>query len=301
MSLALLANDESAAGFEIAMLKLLDKCPALDAVEKGIRAIEADCGVDSVGAGGFPNMLGEVECDAAIMCGWTLKTGAVGALKNYLHAISVARQVMERLPHVLLVGEGAEKFAAEIGAKKGEMLTPDKQAEHEEWYKEHQGYEKHLLDMIKHSVEAQNVRGTAVFLVRDRDGHMAGGTSSSGWIYKYPGRIGDSSVIGAGLYVDERYGGAACTHTGEMTIRAGTARAVVAYMKKGATVEEACNEAMDDLESLKGGYLATVALHAMDKDGRPHIVSTSSKDGYLYWTEDMERFVERKAVLRITP
>ena len=81
MSVVLLANDESAAGVEIAMLKLLDKCPALDAVEKGIKAVEADTRVDSVGAGGFPNMLGEVECDAAIMCGHTLRTGAVGALK----------------------------------------------------------------------------------------------------------------------------------------------------------------------------------------------------------------------------
>ena len=296
MSLALLANDESASGFEIAMLKLLDKCPALDAVEKGIKAVEADTGVDSVGAGGFPNMLGEVECDAAIMCGQTLRTGAIGALKNYLHAISVARQVMERLPHVLLGGEGAEKFAAEIGARKADMLTPEKQAEHEEWYRKHQGYEKHLIDMMKHSVDSQNVRGTAVVLARDRDGHLAGGTSSSGWMYKYPGRIGDSSVIGAGLYVDDRYGGAACTHTGEMTIRAGTARAVVAYMKKGATVEEACNEAMDDLRALEGGYLATVALHAMDRDGRPYVISTDPVDGYSYWTEDMEKPEESKAV-----
>jgi L-asparaginase len=297
MSLALLANDESASGIEIAMLKLLDKCPALEAVEKGIKAVEADTRVDSVGAGGFPNMQGEVECDAAIMCGLTLRSGAVGALKNYLHAISVARQVLERLPHVLLVGEGAGKFAAEIGAGRGDMLTPGKQAEHEAWYQKHRGYEKHLIDMMEHSVDSQNVRGTSVFLARDRDGHLAGGASSSGWMYKYPGRIGDSAVIGAGLYVDDRYGGAACTHTGEMTIRAGTARAVVAYMKKGATVEEACNEAMDDLKALKGGYLATVALHAMDLDGRPYVISTDPEDGYFHWTEDMEAPEERKAVL----
>jgi beta-aspartyl-peptidase (threonine type) len=298
MSMALLANDESAAGFQIAMLKLMDKCPALDAVERGIRAVEADTQVDSVGAGGFPNMLGEVECDAAVMCGRTLRTGAVGGLKNFLHAISVARQVMERLPHVLLVGEGAEKFAAEIGAEKARMLTPEKQAEHEEWYRKHRGYEKHLTDLIKHSVEAQNARGTSIILALDRNGQMAGGASSSGWMYKYPGRIGDSAVVGAGLYVDERYGGAACTHTGEMTIRAGTARAVVAYMKKGATVEEACNEAMDDLLALKGGYLATVALHAMDKDGKPYVISTDPEDGYSYWTDSMEHFEEHKATAR---
>jgi beta-aspartyl-peptidase (threonine type) len=300
-----LANDESAAGAPMVIQALSAGRSVLDAVELGIRAVEADAKVDSVGLGGFPNMLGQVECDAALMCGRTLRTGAVGALKGYLHAISVARQVMERTPHVMLVGVGAERFAAEIGAKKCDLLTEEKRAEYEQWLTDHLEPEDlvrwpdvPLVVFTRYSKDAQNARGTSVFLVRDRDGHMAGGVSSSGWMYKYPGRLGDSAVIGAGLYVDDRHGGAACTRTGEMAIRAGTARAVVAYMKKGAAVGEACHEAMDDLGALEGGYAGPVAVHAMDREGRPYVLSTSEEDGYLYWEEGVRDVENRKAVVR---
>jgi L-asparaginase len=307
MAAVLLANDECAAGFGAALDVVRGGGSALDAVEVGIRAVEAETGVDSVGRGGFPNMLGEVECDAAIMCGQTLSTGAVGALKGYLHAISVARAIMEKLPHVMLVGDGASRFAAEMEAREVDMLTPEKRAEYEKWIEDlvgpegvaklrgapkvpRQPGEEHqpLTELMKHAVDAQNARGTSIFLARDNDGRLAGGTSSSGWMYKFPGRIGDSAIIGAGLYVDDRYGGAACTRTGEMTIRAGTARAVVAYMKKGATVSEACHEAIDDLEDLKGGYAGPVTIHALDREGNTYVITTNSEDGYLYWAQESE-------------
>jgi beta-aspartyl-peptidase (threonine type) len=147
------------------------------------------------------------------------------------------------------------------------------------------------------SENPQASHGTTVFLVRSKDGNLAGGVSTSGWAYKYPGRLGDSPIIGAGLYVDNRYGAVACSHTGEMTIRAGTSRAIIAYIKKGATVEEACHEALDDLRALKGGYIGRVVIHAMDKDGKPCVVGLGFEEEvpYWYWREGMREAECRKA------
>jgi N4-(beta-N-acetylglucosaminyl)-L-asparaginase len=112
---------------------------------------------------------------------------------------------------------------------------------------------------------------------------LAGGTSSSGLARKYPGRIGDSAVIGAGLYVDNRHGACACTHTGEMTIRAATARSVVLAMAKGATVDEACREALEDLRALEEGYLGPVVIHAIARDGRPFVTSNQDLGDSITW------------------
>jgi L-asparaginase len=269
----------------------------LDAVEGGIRVVELDPKVRSVGFGGAPNIIGQMECDASIMCGASLRTGAVGALKNYFHAISVARQVMERTPHVMLVGEGAEIFAAEIGEGKGNLLSEEAKADYERWLKDHVSPEVlskwpnvPLASLTPLSANPGAAHGTTVFLVRTNEGNLAGGVSTSGWAYKYPGRLGDSPIIGAGLYVDNRYGAVACTHTGEMTIRAGTSRAIIAYIKKGATLQEACHEALDDLWALKGGYLGRVAIHAIDSGGTPYVVSLGLESSmpYWFWTEGMK-------------
>jgi L-asparaginase len=270
---------------------------ALDAVEAGIRVVELDPKVRSVGFGGAPNILGQMEGDASIMCGASLRTGAVGALKNYFHPISVARQVMERTPHVMLVGEGAELFAAEIGERKGNLLSEEARADYESWLKDHvprEGYERWpdvpLASLIPLPANRGTAHGTTVFLVRSSEGNLAGGVSTSGWAYKYPGRLGDSPIIGAGLYVDNRFGAVACTHTGEMTIRAGTSRTIIAYVKKGATVEEACHEALDDLRVLKGGHMGRVVIHAVDRAGIPYVVGLGLDEGipYWFWTEGMK-------------
>jgi len=254
---------------------------ALDAVEAGIRVVEADTGIDSVGRGGAPNLLGVVSCDAAVMDGATGRTGAVGNLRYYLHAVSVARQVMERLPHVFLVSEGAERFAREIGAEKAEMLTEEARARYERWMIEHAPASVRsdlshadLVQLAWESSREKTAGGTVVFLCLDRNGDIAAGTSTSGWAQCYPGRLGDSPVIGAGLYADNRYGACGCTHVGEMTIRACTARSVVLYMKAGASAQEACLEAVRDLRSLKGGYLGPVIIHAVDRRGESFVIST---------------------------
>jgi beta-aspartyl-peptidase (threonine type) len=305
MGAAVLTNGEGGVGIQRAVDTLANNGSALDAVEAGIRVVELNPSVRSVGFGGAPNVLGEMECDAAIMCGATLCTGAVGALKNYFHAISVARKVIERTPHVMLVGEGAAIFAAEIGEKKGNLLSDEARADYEQWLKDHvppdvltRWPDVSLASLIPGSTDSSTVHGTTAFLVRTNDGNFAGGVSTSGWAYKYPGRLGDSPIIGAGLYVDNRYGAVACTHTGEMTIRAGTSRAVIAYLKKGATLPEACHESLDDLRALKGGHLGPVVVHTMDAAGTPCVVGMGlEKSPYWFWAEGMTGIECRNAVI----
>jgi L-asparaginase / beta-aspartyl-peptidase len=296
MSGIVLANDMGEVGMAAAVEVLERGGSALDAVEAGILRVEADEKVRWVGRGGDPNLLGEIECDAAIMNGADRAAGAVGALVGYLHAIRVARRVMERLPHVMLVGRGAARFAAECGEAPADLFTDEAEERYRAWIAKHVPAERReklpdgpLADLTWPSAIPDHAKGTTVFLVRDGAGRIAGGTSSSGWAYKYPGRLGDSPIIGAGLYVHDQFGACGCTHTGEMTIRAGTATSVIRYMQKGASVEDACREAVVDLSSLAGGYLGPVVIHALDGDGSPFVVSTTSKaetPWYWVWSED---------------
>ncbi len=208
MGAVVLSNDQGGVGIQTTIDTLMNKGSALDAVEAGIRVVELDPRVRSVGFGGAPNILGQMECDASIMCGASLRTGAVGALKNYFHAISVARQVMERTPHVMLVGEGAETFAAEIGEKKGNLLSEEAKADYENWLKNHvppavlsKWPDVPLASLVLPSADVGTAHGTTVFLVRTNDGNLAGGVSTSGWAYKHPGRLGDSPIIRRQVYM----------------------------------------------------------------------------------------------------
>lgn len=306
MTSVVLSNGEGAVGMPAAIDAVRSGQTALDAIEAGIRVVELDPAVRSAGLGGAPNVLGVMECDASIMCGATLRTGAVGALQDYFHAISVARQVMERTPHVMLVGAGAARFAAEIGERKGQLLSDEARAEYEKWIRDHVPPQLGstwpnvpLAPVVWPSAEPETAKGTTCFLVRTPDRNWGGGVSTSGWGYKYPGRLGDSPIIGAGMYVDNRYGAAACTHTGEMTIRAGTARAVIASLERGASAEAACRDALDDLRYLRGGYLGPVIVHVMDREGAPFVASIGLKDPrqYWYWQEGMEKADCRQVLL----
>lgn len=298
-----LANSEGRFGMAAAVEALRSGASALDAVETGIRPVEAETSVRSVGRGGAPNLLGEVECDAAIMEGTTLQAGAVGAVKETLHVISLARRVLEGLPHVFLVGAGAEQYAREVGLAPEEMLTPEARAAHERWLAENapEDLEGHrLADLAWKAVRGRASGGTTVFLALDQEGRLAGGTSTSGMARSYPGRLGDSPVIGGGLYVDDRYGACGCTHAGEMAIRAATARSVILYIKGGASVEEACHEAVKDLRHLQGGHQGAVIIHAIDARGTPCVLSTRPvpKDPtYCFWSEEMAAFETRATVV----
>lgn len=305
MRAVILTNSEGRPGVNTAVEALRMGRTALDAIESGIRIVELDPTIRTVGFGGAPNILGEMELDASIMCGTTQRAGAVGALKGFLHPISVARQVMERTPHVMLVGGGAARFAAAIGAESGKLLSDESRAEYERWLADSLTLEQKsrwpdvpLHELIPPISRTGKPGGTTCFLARGNDGQYAGGVSTSGWAYKHPGRLGDSPVIGAGLYVDDRHGAAACTNTGEMTIRAGTSRAVVAYMKKGASVSEACREALDDLRALRGGYLGPVVVHAIDRDGNVEVAgfALAKEASYWYWRDGMDKPENRSVI-----
>jgi beta-aspartyl-peptidase (threonine type) len=297
MTKIILTGSEGGAGMQAAADALRHGLPALDIVETAIRPVETDPTVRSVGLGGYPNLLGQIELDASIMDGWTMRSGAVGALQGYLHPISIARQVMERLPHVMLVGEGAARFAAEIGAEMGDNLTEEARQSWEKWLTEHASTADQakwpnvpLAEYARLSADPETAGGTTVALVQDSASGMAAGVSTCGWAFKYPGRLGDSPIVGAGLYADDRWGAAACTGMGELTIRAGTARAVVLYIKMGMDVRHACREAIADLRTLQRQWQGGVTLHAIDHDGNPYVI-TIGREGpqpYWIWKEGMD-------------
>jgi len=283
-------NNEGTPGVPETARLLAEGRPALDAIEAGIRLVEADETIRTVGRGGWPNLLGEVELDAAVMDGTTLRTGAVGAVRGYLHPISIARAVMRRLPHVFLVGAGAERFAREIGAEPGENLIADSARVWRNWFKaevpeadQKRWPDVPLIELCKHAVDPERGRDTTTFIAQDASGQICGGVSTSGWGWKYPGRLGDSPVIGAGMYADTRYGACACTGAGEMTIRAGTARAVVLYMKMGMSVDAAVREAVEDMRALRGGLINRVTIHAIDTKGNHKVVAVNGNPQNTYY------------------
>jgi L-asparaginase len=301
----ILTNCEGRVGINKAREILINNGSSLDAVEQGIRDVEADVNIDSVGRGGSPNLLGEMECDAAIMDGSNLLAGSIGALKDYLHAITVARVVMEKLPHVMLVGEGAHRFAQEINAEKADMLSDEARIKHGKWLEENVSEDDKKnwpnIALAKYawlSGRDYASGGTVIFLAIDSKGNIVAGTSTSGWARSYPGRLGDSPIIGAGLYADNRYGACGCTHNGEMTIRTSTSRSVILYMKKGASVKEACYEAMRDLLYLQEGQIGAVVIHAIDKNGNACVVSShdlKEKSSYYLWTDEMKDIEHKQA------
>ena len=176
----------------------------LDAVERGIHVAEADASNPSVGLGGIPNARGVVQLDACIMDGEGQRAGSVAAIEGILHPISVARRVMDETKHVMLAGEGARQFALEQGFASVELLTEERRKAWEEW-REKQG--------------AADNHDTIALLGLDGEGRLAGGCSTSGWGYKLPGRVGDSPIIGSGLYVDGSVGAAGATGLGENVMR----------------------------------------------------------------------------------
>lgn len=227
---------------------------AADVAEQVARDVEDDIDEHSVGFSGLPNILGEVELDAAFMEGASLSAGAVAAVKGFRHPISIARQVMTRLPHVLLAGEGAERFADEIGAERGELLTDSAR---EIWRKriadcgltiadieaaanrQSSTVNRQLIEIATRVLAHREGSDTMNVMVRDAQGHIVVAVTTSGIAWKYPGRVGDSPVIGAGLYADDRYGAAACMGLGEITMRQGSSLRAVMLMQMGRTLEEA--------------------------------------------------------------
>lgn len=284
--LVILGTQNAAAHLPTGMELLRAGRSALDAVERVVREVEADPAEHSVGVGGWPNLLGEVELDASIMDGRDRRTGAVGAVRGFAHPISIARRVMELTPHVLLVGRGAEDFAREAGFPEEQTLTSEAARAWED--RLHANVPADALPdllarraMLPYALLArdpQRIHGTVNVLAIDRRGNLASGVSTSGWAWKYPGRLGDSPVIGAGAYCDDRFGAAACTGHGELAIRASLARSIVLHLEYGATVDEACARALRDLPGPPAPDSVLVVV-AMDRRGR-HGCFTNHERGW---------------------
>ena len=262
---------------------------AIDAVEACARYVEADVTDTSVGKGGLPNILGVVQLDASIVDGTTHRVGSVAALEGFLHPITVARAVMERLPHVMLVGDGAARFAAEIGAEKTNNLTPstrklwvERLAKVRESPRTVASKRKKLIPIVLKTV-GEN-RGTVNFVAIDKRGNIASAVTTSGWAYKYPGRVGDSPIVGAGNYCDTRYGGACCTGFGELAIRNVTAKTAVDRLADGAKVDEVAKRAIADANALDDAAFNIVVLAA---DGSHAAASNRAGRQYAFMTMDM--------------
>jgi N4-(beta-N-acetylglucosaminyl)-L-asparaginase len=206
---------------------------ALDAVEQGVRLTEADPKERSVGYGGRPDRDGIVTLDACIMDDQA-NIGSVAALQNIKHPISVARAVMEKTPHVMLVGEGALQFAKAQGYIEENLLTEESEKEWREWLKTAK-YEP-VVNIENHD--------TIGMIALDVDGNLSGACTTSGMAYKMHGRVGDSPIIGAGLYVDNEIGAATATGHGEEVIRTVGSHLVVELMRQGNSPQQACEEAV---------------------------------------------------------
>jgi L-asparaginase len=292
----LLANAEAWPGFETTVDLLKQGGASIDAMVSGIAKVEREAKVRSVGYGGWPNMLGEMEFDAGVMDGTSRDVGAVGAVPATLPVSALAHEVMKHLPHVMLTGAGARRFATERGFAVDDVLHPDsKRVWWERLQKEMSPAQQAafpdiaLAPLSNTITDPERVRDTTVFLGRDLGDNIGVVTSTSGWAWKYPGRLGDSPIPGAGFYADSRYGAAACTHTGEMTMRCGTSRSIVLAMRLGYTLDDAIKLAVEELSELKTGFLAGVVIHAIDAKGNHQVVNYRCDEEirYWYWDERM--------------
>jgi isoaspartyl peptidase/L-asparaginase-like protein (Ntn-hydrolase superfamily) len=226
---------------------------ALDAVEAGVRVPEGDPNITTVGLGGFPDRDGHVTLDACIM-DENANCGSVACIEHIVHPISVARMVMEKTPHVMLVGEGALKFALDNGFKKENLLTPEAEKQWKNWLKE--ARYKPVVNWENHD--------TIGMISMDENGNLSGACTTSGMAYKLHGRVGDSPIIGAGLYVDNEVGAATATGVGEEVIRICGSHLVVELMRQGRTPAEACREAVERIvrkqpersKTLQVGFIA---------------------------------------------
>lgn len=241
----------------------------LDAIETGINYTESDTNDMSVGKGGRPDRTGNVTLDACIM-DHQGNAGSVCYLKDIEHPISVARKVMEDTPHVMLAGKGAREFALKNGFSKTKLLTSKAKKEFKEWKKEQK---------YKPKVNSE-LHDTIGMLGLDKNGALSGGCSTSGLGYKMNGRVGDSPIIGAGLFVDNEYGAAVATGMGELVMKSCGSFLVVELMRQGKTPQEACKQAVERIIKGQNTQEMQVGYLAVDKKGR--IGSYCIRPGFVF-------------------
>ena len=273
----LVTNNEGTPGAPVTAAQLAEGRPGLDAIEAGIRLVEADESIRTVGRGGWPNLLGEVELDAAMMHGGTLRSGAVGSLKGYLHPVSVARQVLERLPHEILVGEGAARFAKEIDAEAGENLIEDAAKAWQDWFQAEVPARQNALPgpmcPWRNSAAMPSTRRSAV-------------TPRSSWRKTLTARSSPAPAPRAGAgstpgaSVIRRWWAPASMPTAATARRPAPAparwRSAPApaapsspTSRWASTWRRRSTEAVADMDALKGGLINRVTIHAIDTQGEP--------------------------------
>ncbi len=266
-----IASGNGLAATAAAMEMIRNGSDALDAAIAGVNIVENDPNDMTVGYGGLPNEDGVVELDASVMHGPTHRAGAVASLRNIKNPSSVARVVMERTDHVLLVGEGALQFAKMHGFPEENLLTEEARKMWVKW-KEHLSVEDDYLP--PHGVddrsigsklrEVLNTYGTINLLAKDLHGNISGVTTTSGLSYKIPGRVGDSPIIGAGLYVDNAVGAAGSTGRGEANLTNCSSVMIVEFMRQGKSPEEAC------LQACRRIVDHTKMKRLLKEDGKPN-------------------------------
>jgi N4-(beta-N-acetylglucosaminyl)-L-asparaginase len=269
---------------EAAWKVLSNNGTALDAVEQGVRVTESDPNNSSVGLGGLPDREGNVTLDACIM-DHNNACGAVAFLQDIENPISVARKVMEETPHTMLVGAGAKQFALEQGFEETELLTEKSKKAWEKWLEKSQ-YQP-VINSENHDTIGQ--------LSLDAQGNLAGACTTSGMAYKLHGRVGDSPIIGAGLFVDNEVGAACATGVGEAIVRIAGSAIVVELMRQGMSPDEACKTAVDriiakhkDMTNMQVGFIA------LNKFGETGGYSVYAGFNYAKTTNHMHEMVDAK-------
>ena len=256
---------------------------ALDAVEAGVRIPEADLRNHSVGRAGYPDRDGHVSLDASIM-DQAGNCGAVAAIEHIAHPISVARAVMEKTPHVLLVGEGALQFALEQGFPREELLTPESEKAWKEWLKTAK-YSPSINSEVK---DFRNLPGgarnhdTIGMLALDAHGNLSGACTTSGMAWKLRGRVGDSPIIGAGLYVDGEVGAATSTGVGEEVIRNCGSFLVVELMRQGRSPQDACREAVERIIRKKPATAKEIQVGFLAMNRAGEVGAWAIQKGFSY-------------------
>ncbi len=249
---------------------------AIDAVEAGVQVAEGDPEVTSVGYGGSPDCEGHVTLDSCIM-DEKGNAGSVAFLQNFMHPVAVARKVMDDTPHVMLVGEGARRFALEKGFKEEDLLTEKSRAHWQEWLK--------TAEYRPWTPSTNPTHDTISMLALDQAGDLSGSCTTSGLAYKLHGRVGDSPIIGAALFVDNDVGAACATGVGEEVMKTVGSFLIVELMRQGMSPTEACREGVariinknPDWRNVQVGYLA------MDRHGR--VGAYAIQPGFQYAVHD---------------
>lgn len=281
---------------EAAWSVLSEEGTALDAVVEGVGVTEADPDARTVGRGGYPDRTGVVTLDACVMAGGC-RCGAVAALEDILHPTAVARAVMEETPHVMLVGEGARTFALAQGFEKTDLLTERSERDWREWMEGQSGESTDEATRPEPNVEKAAGRGnhdTIGLLALDAEGRLAGACTTSGTKWKMHGRVGDSPLIGAGLYVDDEVGAACATGWGEAVIRTAGSHLAVETMRQGASPKEACRRVIERVDGLHGDT-SDVQVGVLALNTRGEIGAYSLQSGFdtaRYTSQEGNRLLE---------